>query len=414
MSVISHKVLFIGHVWPEPTSSAAGSRMMQLVRFFLSENQQIFFCSPASISEFSFHFSDLGIQTDQVNINDAAFDVYIKNIGPDIVVFDRYMTEEKFGWRVAECCPDAIRILDTEDLHCLRFARQEAIKKNIPFTSIELKNEIAKREIASILRCDLSLIISEFEMDLLINVFKIDASILFYLPFLIGINENQKSLEFEQRTHFISIGNFLHPPNKDAVIQLKNHIWPKIKRNIPEAVLHIYGAYLPDEIARFHNEIEGFIIKGRATDALEVLSKARVLLAPLRFGAGLKGKLIEAMQCGTPSVTTDIGSEGMKFDLQWNGFIENDFDAFSEAATKLYSDKLIWEKAVKNGFQILRNHFESHVLSKRFSNRIHELEKDVNKHRSENFTGSILMHHQMQSTKYFSKWIEEKNKKGNA
>jgi spore coat polysaccharide biosynthesis predicted glycosyltransferase SpsG len=163
MSQLSPKVLIIGHVWPEPTSSAAGSRMMQLIQIFLKSNHQIFFCCPASLNEFSFQLNDLGIETAKVNINDGAFDDYLKNIQPDCVVFDRFMSEEKFGWRVAESCPNAIRILDTEDLHFLRFARQESIQKNTTFSINNLKNEIAKREIASILRCDLSLIISEFE-----------------------------------------------------------------------------------------------------------------------------------------------------------------------------------------------------------------------------------------------------------
>ena len=92
--------------------------------------------------------------------------------------------EEQFGWRVAENCPDALRILDTEDLHCLRKTRHEAMKKQIAFTEERLMaSEITKREIASIYRCDLSLIISRFEMKLLKETFKIQESLLCHLPF---------------------------------------------------------------------------------------------------------------------------------------------------------------------------------------------------------------------------------------
>jgi hypothetical protein len=84
------------------------------------------------------------------------------------------MIEEQFGWRVAENCPKAIRLLDTEDLHCLRTARQKAFKENRAFALNDLlSEEVAKREIASILRCDLSFIISEFEMTILKEVFKL-------------------------------------------------------------------------------------------------------------------------------------------------------------------------------------------------------------------------------------------------
>ena len=87
----------------------------------------------------------------------------ITELQPDIVVFDRFMVEEQFGWRVAECCPNALRILDTIDLHCLRLARQVAVKEQREFSVDDLFSDTAKREIASILRCDVSLMVSEFE-----------------------------------------------------------------------------------------------------------------------------------------------------------------------------------------------------------------------------------------------------------
>ena len=73
-------------------------------------------------------------------------------------MFDRFMVEEQFGWRVAEQCPNALRILDTEDLHCLRKGREKAIKDQALFDKSYLFNDISKREIASIYRCDLSLL----------------------------------------------------------------------------------------------------------------------------------------------------------------------------------------------------------------------------------------------------------------
>ena len=89
------------------------------------------------------------------------------NLNPDVVLFDRFMIEEQFGWRVTEQCPNAVKLLDTEDLHCLRKGRHQAFKDKQPFTDDYLFNDFAKREIASILRCDVTLMISEFEMELL-------------------------------------------------------------------------------------------------------------------------------------------------------------------------------------------------------------------------------------------------------
>ena len=99
----------------------------------------------------------------------------------------RFMIEEQYGWRVMKNCPNALRILDTEDLHCLRKTRHKALKEKRVFSKNDLlKEDITKREIASILRCDLSLMISTFEMDLLQNFFKIDEKLLYHLPFLLS------------------------------------------------------------------------------------------------------------------------------------------------------------------------------------------------------------------------------------
>ena len=119
---------------------------------------------------------------------------------------------------------------------------------------------------------------------------------------------------------------------------MKQELWPLLKKELPNAALHVYGAYCPQKAVELNNVKDGFIVKGRAEDAHAVVLAARVVLAPLRFGAGIKGKLIDAMQCGTPSVTTSIGAEGMHANLNWNGFIEDDSSSFVKSAIKLYTD----------------------------------------------------------------------------
>ena len=153
-------LVIIGKVFPEPNSTAAGSRMLQLMEIFLSQNYQITFLSTASISENSFDLNSKNIQFQNIVLNDNSFDDLIKKLNPEIVIFDRFTTEEQFGWRVSEQIPNAVKILDTEDLHFLRDARERAFKQNKNLEHSDLINDVFKREIASILRCDLSLIIS--------------------------------------------------------------------------------------------------------------------------------------------------------------------------------------------------------------------------------------------------------------
>jgi len=384
-----------------------------LIEHFLKRKYKIVFASPAQKGEKAIDLSVKGIEEVTIELNNSSFDSFVKQVNPNIVVFDRFMMEEQFGWRVAENCPKAIRILDTEDLHSLRKVRQEKIKKNEVFHVDDLLvSDIAKREIASILRCDISLIISSFEMKLLIDVFKIDKNLLLHLPFLLDkIDEVQKAswLLLEERTHFVFIGNFFHAPNVDAVLQLKK-MWPIIRKQLPKATIHIYGAYVTQQINQLNKPKEGFIIKGFAKDAIEVVKKAKVVLAPIRFGAGIKGKLTEAMCCGTPSITTSIGAEGMHKELPWSGVVEDDLEMFAQKAVTLYTDAVQWQKAQENGIEIINQIYDKVKLESVLMKAIETVDNNLKTHRQKNFLGSLLQHQTLQSTKYMSKWIEEKNK----
>ena len=405
-------LLIIGYVWPEPNSSAAGSRMLQLILFFQQYGYQVSFASPAQRTEHMVDLIKLNICCVDIKLNCSSFDDFISSLQPNVVMFDRFMMEEQFGWRVSEQCSQALRILDTEDLFCLRHARHDAHKKNRVMVETELlRSELAQREIASIYRCDITLMISPKEIKLLTDLFKVDISLLHFLPFVF----NQQQLEkinpsYEQRQGFISIGNFRHPPNWDSVLWLKQQVWPLIRKQIPNAEIHICGAYPPPKATDLHDQKTGFIVKGWVDDAIKVMQSARVCLAPLRFGAGIKGKLAEAMLCSTPSVTTNIGIEGMQTQLPWAGEIANDAISIADAAVKLYQDSEAWQFASELGQKNAQLLFEQNQHFLAFSSCLTRLQKYLVQHRQNNFIGSMLNHHHHKSTKYMSQWIEAKNK----
>jgi len=401
-------VLVIGYVWPEPNSSAAGKRMLQLLQYFTSSNYKVIFATTAAPSSNTADLMSLGITSVKIELNNNSFDSYIRELQPEIVLFDRFMMEEQFGWRVSKNSPDSIKILDTEDLHFLRNYREQELNSSSSITN----SELAKREIASIYRCDLSFIISEVEMNLLKETFNISESLLLYIPFLLnGINDSDIKLlpSFEERQHFTSIGNFKHKPNVDAVRYLKKEIWPLIRKELPNEEMHIYGAYPSGAVTQLNNPKEKFFVKGWAKDAEDVVKRSKVSLAALRFGAGLKGKLTEAMQCGTPTVTTSLGAEGMKGKLPWNGFIENDSKAFAEAAIKLYTTKTIWQNSQLNGFQLINKRYNKGSFYKILDEKLIHLKNELSNHREHNFIGGMLMHHRVKSTQHLSKYIEVKN-----
>jgi glycosyltransferase involved in cell wall biosynthesis len=410
---MSKKLLIIGHNWPEPQSTAAGTRMMQLINVFLKQDYAITFASAVPLEKEDSSLESLGISKTQIALNDAGFDAFVIGLDPTIVLYDRYITEEQYGWRVYENCPNALTILDTEDLHFLRKAREEAVVKKLEWNDDMLFSQTAKRELASILRCDVSLIISEFEMELLITDFKIDSIQLLYLPFMLNAVSNEQAAawnSFENRAHFVSIGTFMHKPNIDAVILLHKHVWPRIRKTMPTAQLHIYGSYVTSQIMELHKPLNGFHVLGQTENALETIANYRVLLAPLRYGAGLKGKLMDAMLSGTPAVMTPIAAEGMFGDMQSCGLIEDDPAAFAQAAIKLHEQKEDWHNAVQNGLQVINERFELSAFAKALFSTIQLIQADLTAHRNSHFIGGILHHHTLQSTKYLSKWITEKER----
>ncbi len=407
------RVLIIGWVWPEPKASAAGEQMLAIIRLMQSVSEEIHFASPAQKTELSFPLESIGVQTSAIDVNNSSFDLYLADLSPDVVIFDRYMMEEQFGWRVDLNCPDAIRILDTEDLHSLREARQKALTNG---SKLDLNTEKALREIASIHRCDTSLIISRDEFDLLQRHYQVPQSWLVNLPLRYGagdINPDNshlaKMLGYEHRTDFISIGNFRHPPNWDSVLWLRE-LWPSIRAQIPNAKLHIYGAYLPAKAKQLHNEKLGFYVHGWIEDAFLAMSRARVCLAPLRFGAGQKGKLVLAAMAATPSVSTTVGAESMMLEeTLWPGVIADKESEFINAAVRLYTDEDFWISAHSRCDAYDQYYNKKPNWGNELVTRLIYLKENLAQHRNSNFVSLMLRHHHHRSTQFMSQWIEAKN-----
>lgn len=418
------KALLISYVWPEPQSSAAGRRQLDWIRFFQLRGAEVHVASQARLESRDSCLDRLGVEFHSIAANDSGFDEWIARLNPKWVVFDRFVTEEQFGWRVSRQSPHAIRILDTQDLHALRRSRAEWMKSHstlfcspsdLPEVKLLLeRSEDFLRELAAIHRSDLTLLISPFEERLLREAFRVEFSEFVTLGFAYREDELIEGPSFFERKNFVFIGNFRHEPNLDAVFYLAREIWPKLRKRLPMAELEVFGAYPLKEATELHDPSVGFFVRGHVADSIETLSHARALLAPLRFGAGLKGKITDAWAAGTPVITTPIGAEGLIDEVAegFGGRVVSSVDDMVLAAIELYENPAFFAESVRAGRRILANRCSETRVFSRFAGCLEQLEEHLEASRQRNWIGRLISREQMRSTEYFSRWIESKNQKG--
>lgn len=409
--------LLIAKNWPEPASTAAGRRTLDVLALCREAGYRVHIASPAEPSPFQQNLSTLGYQTHSIAVNDGAFDPWVASLNPQLVIYDRFVMEEQFGWRVRQHCPGAATLLDTSDFHTLREARRQVIRQREPANirpsvpPLDLFTATAERELAAIARCDRALMISRVEMELLRAEFAVPAEHLLYLPFLIpALPDTRQWRGYEQRRHLMMIGGFKHAPNKDAVFWFRQAIWPMVRRRLPDVECHVYGAYADRAVQECHAPGQGFFIKGRCDDALQTVSAYRLNVAPLRFGAGQKGKILEGWLTGTPTVTTPVGAESMVADDALGYPLSDDPATLADTLVRLYRSSEDWHQVQRCGLDALHASFLQEDHAPGFIRALTRLQSNLTDIRHRNLWGRILWQSQHRASEYMSRWIEAKNR----
>ena len=400
------RALLIAKQWPEPDSTAAGRRTLDILDLFAEAGYQVEIASPAQPTPFQ---AKTGYGEHQIEVNDSGFDDWVRSINPTLVIYDRFMMEEQFGWRVREQCPHAVTLLDTSDFHSLREARHEALKNG---EAVNLFHPVAEREVAAMARCDLTVMISQVEVELLKQHFCLPAWQLHYLPFLVRELPDPKSLPgFDERQHLVMIGGFKHAPNRDATSWFAQEVWPRLHELLPGVECHIYGAYSDHAMHRLSDPRTGLRVHGRAENALATLARYRLNLAPLRFGAGQKGKILEGWLSGTPTVTTPIGAESMAAEDAWGYALNDNPEQFAATVAQLYRNEPEWIVVRDAGLHALERGFSYSDHAGAFIQRVEQITENLEAHRNRNIWGRILRRTEHRAEEFMSRWIEAKNQR---
>ena len=261
----------------------------------------------------------------------------------DIVVMSRHYVAVKHLDAVRSFAPRALVVFDTVDLHFLRTERQAELEGS----ALSRAAARAKRdeELALIRKADVTLVVSPFEQALLAELVP-DARVM-VLSTIHELLPGGKP--FAEREGLVFIGGFQHPPNTDAVLWYARQILPLVREALPGVKTYIVGSKVPGNVRAL--AAEDFIVTGYVPDITSYFTGCRASIAPLRYGAGVKGKINLAMSYGLPVIATTPSIEGMHLSPA----------AFAAAIVRVYQDEALWQKLAAGGRDNIRKHFSREV-----------------------------------------------------
>jgi GT2 family glycosyltransferase/glycosyltransferase involved in cell wall biosynthesis len=267
----------------------------------------------------------------------------------DAIVLSRHYVAASYVGLARLYAPRAKLIFDTVDLHYLREQRAAAL---------EHKPELARRaastraqELKLIREADVTLVVSEVEQTLLAT----DApgarvDVLSNVHEVYGCRR-----PFAERHDLVFVGGFQHPPNEDAVTWFVHEVFPRVRAKLPACRLHVIGSKVPPAITALAGE--HVIVHGYVEDIAPYMDGCRVSVAPLRYGAGVKGKVNMAMSYGLPVVATPVAVEGMHVETGSDVLVAADAQAFADAVVRVHDDADLWNTLSARGLDNVRRHF---------------------------------------------------------
>jgi GT2 family glycosyltransferase len=346
------RALVIDAVTPMPDQDSGSVRMFALLKLLGDLGYRTSFM-PDNLSWAGRHSADLqqiGVEVLTAPwLSDPEDWLAEHGTGIDLLIVSRHYVLAPRLKLLRALCPNAKLVFDTVDLHFLREQREaelagsEAARKAATATR--------KQELELIRATDATLVVSEFERELLAELTP-DAEV--------GVVSNIHSLQdpgrpFAERRDLVFVGGFQHPPNVDAAEWLIDEILPRIRRELPEVELHLIGSKMPESLAQ--RRASGLRIHGFVADLNPYMTGCRVSVAPLRYGAGVKGKVNQAMSHGLPVVATSCAAEGMHTEHGVDVLMADDADSFAREVVRLYRDPELWQTLALGGRANVEQHF---------------------------------------------------------
>jgi O-antigen biosynthesis protein len=346
-------VLIIDATTPQPDHDSGSLRLVNLMRLLRDEGAHVTFL-PANLSQLEGHtgaLQRLGVEAWHAPFIKSV-PLWLRQHGRrfDCVMVSRHYVAQEFLPLLRKHAPQAKLVFDTVDLHYLREQRGAELTGDTAL----LRTSAGTRalELGVIARSDVTLVVSEVERALLATDAPLaKVEVLSNLHYVAGPGQ-----AFAHRRDLVFVGGFRHPPNVDAVRWFVTDVFPAIRARLPDVRFHCIGSNTPQEIEALSAR-PGVEIHGHVVDIAPYMDGSRIALAPLRYGAGVKGKINLSMAHGQPVVATSCAVEGMHLRAGDDVLVADDADAFAEAVVRLYQDAGLWQQLASNGLRNVERHF---------------------------------------------------------
>ncbi|TRV45231.1 MAG: glycosyltransferase [Microcystis panniformis Mp_MB_F_20051200_S9] len=242
-------------------------------------------------------------------------------------------------------------IYDTIDLHFLRLKRQkDYLDPSYQNTSWSWET-YQKLELNYANQAEATVVVTEDEKQVLSSLGVKNVWVIPNIHEEISLSEK---VAFDQRSGLIFIGSYNHPPNIDAVKWLCLEIMPLVWASRPDITVNLLGSNLKDEVKELAND--QVIVTGYVPEVEPYFQKSRIFVAPLRFGAGMKGKIGQSLSLGLPTITTRIGAEGMGLIDHQDVLIADTAEEFAQAVIELYDNRELWQKLADNSLETIKRY----------------------------------------------------------
>ena len=340
----SRRVLVIDHCTPTPNHDAGSLVTFNLMLLLREMGLQVTF-----IPEDNFLYMPEytpALQRQGIEMLYAPFVTrvkqHLKEQGKryDLVLLIRPIVAANHLSTVRSLCPNAKVLYLPADLHFLRMSREASLQSDK--AKQKAADEMKQHELAVFTAVDASMVHSTVELDLIRTL--LPPVNIRLLPLMIDIKGTETP--FSKRKDIVFVGGYQHAPNVDAVHYFLTDIMPLLRQKIPGIRLHVVGSNPPADIQALASQ--DVIIHGFVENLMALLDTMRISIAPLRYGAGTKGKIASAMAAGLPVVATPLATEGMLLREEKHILVATSADEWVEAIAKLYANEALWSELSQN------------------------------------------------------------------